>query len=77
MTHVRGLVCRECGSGVPQSPIHVCEHCFGPLEVDYDYSAIRAVLTRDRVAAGPPSIWRYGDLLPLDDAPLVGRRLVT
>ena len=67
MTHVRGLVCRECGRGVPQSPIHVCEHCFGPLEVDYDYAAIRAVLTRDRVAAGPPSIWRYRDLLPLDE----------
>jgi hypothetical protein len=36
MTHVRGLVCRECGRGVPQGPIHVCEYCFGPLEVDYD-----------------------------------------
>ena len=54
MTHVRGLVCRECGRGVPQSPIHVCEYCFGPLEVDYDYAAIRAVLTRDRIAGGPP-----------------------
>ena len=53
MTHVRGLVCRECGRGVPQSPIHVCEYCFGPLEVDYDYAAIRAVLTRDRIEAGP------------------------
>ena len=71
MTHVRGLVCRECGRGVPQSPVHVCEHCFGPLEIDYDYAAIRAVLTRDRVAAGPPSIWRYRDLLPLDDEPVV------
>ena len=39
MTYVRGLVCRECGRGVPQSPVHVCEHCFGPLEVDYDYAA--------------------------------------
>ena len=55
MTHVRGLVCRECGRGVPQGPIHVCEHCFGPLEVDYDYAAIRAILTRERIAAGPPA----------------------
>jgi threonine synthase len=72
MTYVRGLVCRECGHGVRQGPVHICEHCFGPLEVDYDYSAIRAVLTRERIAAGPPNIWRYRDLLPLDGEPLVG-----
>src|SRR5262249_28183917 len=70
MTYVRGLVCRECGHAVPQSPVHVCESCFGPLEIDYDYAAIRKVLTRERIAAGPPSIWRYRDLLPLDGDPL-------
>jgi threonine synthase len=75
MTYVRGLVCRECGRGVPESPIHVCEFCFGPLEVDYDYAAIRALLTRDRIEAGPPSIWRYKDLLPLDGQPLVGHHV--
>ena len=75
MTYVRGLVCRECGRGVPQGPLHVCEHCFGPLEVDYDYPAIRAALTRARVEAGPPSIWRYRDLLPLDGDPIVGRHV--
>jgi len=73
MTYVRGLVCRECRRGVPQSPVHVCEHCFGPL--DYDYHAIGAVLTRHRIEAGPPSIWRYRDLLPLDGEPLVGRHV--
>ncbi|HEX2480285.1 MAG TPA: pyridoxal-phosphate dependent enzyme, partial [Methylomirabilota bacterium] len=72
MTYVRGLVCRECGHRVRQGPVHICEHCFGPLEVDYDYAAIRAVLTRERIAVGPPSIWRYRDLLPLDGEPLVG-----
>jgi threonine synthase len=75
MTFVRGLVCRECGRGVPPSPVHVCESCFGPLEVDYDYPPIRAVLTRERIAAGPPSIWRYRDLLPLDGEPLVGHHV--
>ncbi len=75
MTYVRGLVCRECGRGVPQGPVHVCEHCFGPLEIDYDYPAIRAVLTRARVESGPRSIWRYGDLLPLDGDPIVGRHV--
>jgi threonine synthase len=45
----------------------VCEYCFGPLEVDYDYGAIAASVSRQRIADGPPSIWRYADLLPVTD----------
>jgi threonine synthase len=44
--------------------LHVCEWCFGPLEVVYDYEAIAASVTRERIAAGPLTIWRYADLLP-------------
>ena len=66
MDRVKGLKCRECGRGYPSSPIHVCEFCFGPLEVDYDYALIRARVSRARIEAGPPSIWRYADLLPLE-----------
>jgi threonine synthase len=66
MNRVKGLKCRECGRGYPSSPIHVCEFCFGPLEVDYDDAALRARVSRARIEAGPPSIWRYADLLPLD-----------
>lgn len=72
MAFVRGLVCRECGRGVPQGPVHVCELCRGPLDVDYDYVALRGAVDRTRIAAGPPSIWRYRALLPLDQAPVVG-----
>ena len=75
MDTVKGLKCRECGRGYPASPIHVCEFCFGPLEVDYDYEAIGARVSRARIEAGPPSIWRYADLLPLDvpdGAPPIG-----
>jgi len=61
---VRGLRCRECGRGYPAEALHVCEFCFGPLEVDYDYDAITAVISREKIAAGPPTIWRYSDLLP-------------
>lgn len=43
---------------------HVCEECFGPLEVVYDYDAIRADVTRESIAAGPPTLWRYEGLLP-------------
>lgn len=75
MDTVKGLKCRECGRGYPASPTHVCEFCFGPLEVDYDYEAIGARVSRARIEAGPPSIWRYADLLPLDvpdGAPPIG-----
>ncbi len=72
---MKGLKCRECGRHYPSSPVHVCEFCFGPLEVDYDYEVIRARVSRARIEAGPPSIWRYADLLPVelpDGQPAVG-----
>jgi threonine synthase len=69
MNRLKGLKCRECGRSYPSSPVHVCEFCFGPLEVDYDYEAIRARVTRARIEAGPKSIWRYADLLPLELGP--------
>jgi threonine synthase len=62
--YVEGLRCRECGRPYPAEALHVCEWCFGPLEVVYDYEAIRASVSRERIAAGPLSIWRYADLLP-------------
>ena len=75
MEKVRGLKCRECGRGYPAAPLHVCEFCFGPLEVDYHYEALQGVVTRERIAAGPPSIWRYQDLLPVDGEVAVGRHV--
>ena len=66
MERLKGLKCRECGRYYPSAPVHVCEFCFGPLEVDYDYEVIRSVISRKRIESGPPSIWRYADLLPLD-----------
>jgi threonine synthase len=45
----------------------VCEFCFGPLEVTYDYDAIRKAISRERIARGPASLWRYADLLPVDE----------
>ncbi len=64
MPYVEGLRCRECGRGYPAEALHVCEWCFGPLEVVYDYEAIRAAVSRQKIAAGPLSMWRYADLLP-------------
>ena len=42
----------------------MCEWCFGPLEVVYDYEAIAPTISRQSIAAGPKTIWRYADLLP-------------
>ncbi|HWL65119.1 MAG TPA: threonine synthase, partial [Actinomycetota bacterium] len=64
MKYVRGLACRECGREYPVAAQHVCEFCFGPLEVVYDYEAIAAEVTRESIAAGPQTIWRYESLLP-------------
>jgi threonine synthase len=50
---------------VPHGPVNVCELCFGPLEVDYDYDAIAGAIDRDRLAARPMTMWRYAELLPL------------
>jgi threonine synthase len=64
MKYVEGLSCKECGRGYPISPQHVCEFCFGPLEVSYDYDAVAAAITRAEIESGPTTIWRYEPLLP-------------
>ncbi|MFN9623203.1 MAG: threonine synthase [Cyanobacteriota bacterium] len=52
-------------------PRHVCEDvCFGPLEVVYDYDRIRSRVSRATIEAGPASIWRYRDFLPVADDPI-------
>ena len=68
VSFVTGLRCRECQRAFPAEALHVCDYCFGPLEVAYDYERIAAAVSRDSIAAGPRSIWRYRDLLPVDDA---------
>jgi threonine synthase len=65
---VSGLRCRECGRTYPAEALHVCDFCFGPLEVTYDYERVASVISRERIEAGPRSIWRYADLLPVADA---------
>jgi threonine synthase len=66
---VRGLRCRECGSVRDHAPIHVCEDCFGPLEVDYDYEQIKSMMTREVLEKRPMNMWRYAELLPLSHVP--------
>ena len=58
------LTCRECGTAYDLGPSHVCELCFGPLEIAYDDDLLRSV-SRDSVEAGPRTMWRYAGLLPV------------
>ena len=64
MAFVKGLMCRECGREYPAEALNVCDYCFGPLEVVYDYATISDVISRERISQGPLSICRYQDLLP-------------
>ncbi len=72
MSYMIGLKCRECGRTYPKEVIFVCEFCFGSVEVDYDYDAIRRVFTKEAIAARPESLWRYRELLPIEGEPTVG-----
>lgn len=67
MAHVLRLRCRACGAEHPLQATHACDQCFGPLDVVYDYETMRGRVSRESIEAGPPSIWRYRDMLPLDD----------
>src|SRR5881296_1913314 len=66
------LKCRECGRHYPKEAIHVCEFCFGPLEVDYDYDLIKQHISREKIQERPTNMWRYRELLPIDGEPTVG-----
>ena len=69
MSHYQ-LRCRECGRGWGNQPRSICDDCFSPLEIVYDYEALRSksngsALTRERVSQRAPNMWRYAELLPL------------
>ena len=72
MSKMKGLKCRECGKGYPIEPLHVCEFCFGPLEVQYNYDEIKKQISKETIRRGPESLWRYIDLLPVEGPATVG-----
>ncbi|AFZ28776.1 L-threonine synthase [Gloeocapsa sp. PCC 7428] len=61
----KALKCKECGAEYELAASHVCEACFGPLEVTYDYNTLRRTVTRESIQSGPNSIWRYRSFLPV------------
>jgi threonine synthase len=67
---VDALNCKECGERYELEAVYVCERCFGPLEVSYDYSGLDGPAElRRKIQAGPASIWRYSDFLPFEHRP--------
>ena len=70
--HIIGLKCKECGRPYPETALHVCEFCFGPLEVEYDYDVVRERVSPAAIESGPRSMWRYKAFLPVqpDDQPV-------
>jgi threonine synthase len=61
------LICNECGKRYGNRPLSACPDCIAPLEVVYDLQNAKGVFTRDSVARGPASIWRYARLLPVPE----------
>ncbi|RMG68640.1 MAG: threonine synthase, partial [Nitrospirae bacterium] len=72
MGFVTALKCRECGRQYSIEPIYVCEFCFGPLEVVYDYQRIKKAISKKRIENRDENLWRYKELLPIDGEPQAG-----
>ncbi len=66
---LEALQCKECRERYPLEARYVCDVCFGPLEVAYDFESLDPVSTRRKIQAGPLSIWRYADFLPFESRP--------
>ena len=67
MKFVSGLTCHLCGATYPPEALWVCADCLGPLEVSYDYTAVRGAISRSLIESRPRSLWRYRELLPVEE----------
>ena len=61
------LQCRECGKTWGNIPRPFCEECFSPLEVTYDYNALKKIACKENLAGRDFNMWRYSELLPLQE----------
>ncbi len=62
MTNI-SLQCRECKKEYDSTFKYICEECFGPLDVKYDFPAV----TKETFANREHTYWRYAELLPIVD----------
>ena len=67
MPEIYQLRCRECGKSWGNAPRSFCEECFSPLEISYDYAALKSIASKDKLAARSFNMWRYAEFLPLPE----------
>jgi len=67
MTEPYQLRCRECGKLWGNVPKSFCEECFSPLEVAYDYDALKKIARKENLASRSFNMWRYSEFLPLPE----------
>jgi threonine synthase len=70
------LRCKECAETYPLDARYVCERCFGPLEVAYDFSDLDPESAKRKIQAGSAGIWRYADFLPFEGGPPAERSAI-
>ena len=57
------LQCRECKKQYDSTFKYICDECFGPLDVHYDFPS----LTKNTFVNREQTYWRYFELLPITD----------
>jgi len=67
MPEIYQLRCRECGKLWGNTPRSFCEECFSPLEVAYDYQALKSIACKNKLAGRSFDMWRYAEFLPLPE----------
>src|SRR5437764_3743518 len=67
MPDIYQLRCRECGKFWGNAPRSFCEDCFSPLEISYDYQALKSLASKEKLARRDFNMWRYAEFLPLPD----------
>ena len=67
---VTHLECSLTGEHYPAGQVHNLSRAGKPLLVRYDMDAARHTLTRESIAARPPGMWKWRELLPHDGEPV-------
>lgn len=57
------LQCRECKKEYESTFKYICDDCFGPLDVQYDFTS----LSKDTFSNREKTYWRYFELLPIEN----------
>jgi threonine synthase len=61
LTTIKSLQCRECKKEYAPTFKYICDECFGPLDVHYDFPSVN----KNTFANREHTYWRYFELLPI------------